>query len=67
METYNNMYPNPNAKPLFHIFELEEMLEKSGNIYCLDKLQGPSIPLQDSKMFNTHEICWAIKMMFNNF
>ncbi len=67
METYNNMYPNPNVEPFLHIFELEEMFEKNVNICCLDKLQGPPIPLQDSKMPNTHETCWAIKTIFNNF
>ncbi len=38
METYNNIYLNPNAKANFHTFDLEEMLKKSGNIYCWDKL-----------------------------
>jgi hypothetical protein len=55
METYNNLHLNPNVEPILHIFELEEMLENSGNIYCLDKLQGPPTPLQDSKMPNTHK------------
>jgi hypothetical protein len=55
METCNNLYLNPNVELIFHIFELEEMLEKSGNICCLDKLQGPPIPLQDSKMPNIHK------------
>jgi len=57
METYNNLYLNPNAKPIFHTFELEDMLEKSGNICYLDKLQGPPTSLQDSKMPNIHETC----------
>jgi hypothetical protein len=38
METYNNLYLNPNAEAIFHTFELEEMLEKGGNICCWDKL-----------------------------
>jgi hypothetical protein len=55
METYNNMYLNPNVEPIFHIFELEEMFKKSGNICCLDKLQGPPTSFQDSKMPNIHK------------
>jgi hypothetical protein len=34
METYNNLYLNPNVKAIFHTFEPEEMFEKSGNICC---------------------------------
>jgi len=58
METYNNLYLNPNVEAIIRIFELEEMLKKSGNICYWDKLQGSPIPLQDSKMLDTHETCY---------
>jgi len=38
METYKNLYLNPNAEAIRHTFELEEMFEKNGNICCWDKL-----------------------------
>jgi hypothetical protein len=58
METYKNLYLNPNAEAILHTFELEEMLKKNGNICCWDKLQGLPTPLQDSKMLDTHGTCY---------
>jgi hypothetical protein len=52
------MYLNTNVEVILHTFELEEMLENSGNICCWDKLQKLPIPLQDFKMPNTHETCY---------
>jgi len=45
METCNALFLNSNAKLILHIFNLEEMIEKSENTYCWDILQGPPIPL----------------------
>jgi hypothetical protein len=58
METYNNLYQNPNVEAILHTFELEEMFGKSGNICYWDKLQGLPTPFQDSKMFDTRETCY---------
>jgi hypothetical protein len=42
METYNNMYLDPNAKAILHTFELEEMFKKKHLL--LGQIVGASHP-----------------------
>jgi hypothetical protein len=49
METYNNLYLNPNVKPILHIFELEEMFERVGTFVVWTNYKGLPPPFKIPK------------------